>query len=127
LGRMCGWGGTYRGPQCHRFGHSIDQQNIIKKIRCVLRWPPIDVFDSTTNQKRAGVEEKRVEKRDKHGGVAEGCQCATSACGRREGAKYRIVDDCTLLSHDVERHVPNMAMTASKIAGKLDLIYLIIL
>ncbi len=68
-----------------------------------------------------GVAEERVEKRDKHGGVAEGCQCATSPCGRLEGATYRIVKDCTLLGHDAERHDPNMEVTAYKIAGKLDL------
>jgi hypothetical protein len=79
-------------------------------------------FDSTTNQKWVGVEENRVEKRDKHGGVAHGCQCATSVCGWREGAKYHIVDDCTLLGHDAEHHDPNTAITASKIAGKPDLI-----
>ncbi len=64
-----------------------------------------------------------MEKRDEHGGVAEGCQCATSACGRREGATYRIVDNRTLLGHDAEHHVLNTAITASKIAGKPDLIY----
>ncbi len=96
---------------------------IIKIIHCGLRWPPINVFDSTTNQKWVGAEEKRVEKRGKRGGVAEGCQCSTSACGRREGAMYRIVDNPTLLGHDAECHVPNTAMTASKIAGKLDPIY----
>jgi hypothetical protein len=36
---------------------------------------------------------------------------------------YRIVNNRTLLGHDAECHVPNTAMTASKIAGKLDLIY----
>ncbi len=64
-----------------------------------------------------------MEKRDECGGVAEGCLCAMSACGRREGAMYRIVNDCTLLGHDAERHVPNTAITASKIAGNPDLIY----
>jgi hypothetical protein len=49
-------------------------------------------------------------------------KCTTSACGRWEGATYRIVDNCTLLGHDAERHDPNTAMMASKIAGKLDLI-----
>jgi hypothetical protein len=67
-----------------------------------------------------GVE--RLEKRDKCAGVAEGYQCATSACGRREGATYCIVDNCTLLGHDVEHHDLNTVMTASKISGKLDLI-----
>ncbi len=69
-----------------------------------------------------GVEEKRMEKRDERRGVAEGCQCAMSACGRREGAMYHIINDCTLLGHDAERHVPNLAIMASKIAGKPDLI-----
>jgi hypothetical protein len=64
-----------------------------------------------------------VEKTDERGGVAEGCQCTTSACGRREGATYRIFDNCTLLGHDAECHDPNMAMTASEIGGKLGLIY----
>ncbi len=40
------------------------------------------VLHITTYQKWVGVGEERVEKRDKCGGVAEGCQCATSACGR---------------------------------------------
>ncbi len=40
------------------------------------------ILHTTTNQKWAGAEEERVEKREKHGGVAEGCQCATSACER---------------------------------------------
>ena len=35
----------------------------------------------------------------------------------------RIANVLTLLGHDAERHVPNMAMTASKIAGEPDLIY----
>jgi hypothetical protein len=40
------------------------------------------ILHTTTNQKQAGTGEERVEKRDKHGGVAEGCQWATSACGK---------------------------------------------
>jgi hypothetical protein len=64
-----------------------------------------------------------VEKRDKCGGVAEGCQCTTSACGRLAGATYCIINNHTLLGHDAEHHDPNTAMTASKIAGKLDLIF----
>jgi hypothetical protein len=36
---------------------------------------------------------------------------------------YRIVNDRMLLGHDAERHVPNTAMAASKIAGKPDLIF----
>jgi hypothetical protein len=66
---------------------------------------------------------ERGEKRDKCGAVAEGCQCATSAGGRREGATYHIVNNCTLLGHDAKRNDQNMAMMASKIAGKPDLIY----
>jgi hypothetical protein len=97
-------------------------ENIIKKIHHGLKWPPINVFDSTTNQKWAGAEEKRVEKRYKHGGMAEGCQCTTSACGKREEAMYCIVNNRMLLGHDAERHDPNTVMTASKIAGKPDLI-----
>jgi hypothetical protein len=34
-----------------------------------------------------------------------------------------IVNNCTLLGHDAEHHVPNTDMMASKIAGKPDLIY----
>ncbi len=45
-------------------------------------WPPIEHNHTTTNQKRAGAGEERVEKRDECGGVAEGCQCATPACRR---------------------------------------------
>jgi hypothetical protein len=63
-----------------------------------------------------------VEKRDECGGMAEGCQCTMSACVRREGGTYHIVEDRTLLGHDAECHVPNTAMTASKIAGMPDLI-----
>ncbi len=36
---------------------------------------------------------------------------------------YRIVNNCTLLGHDAECHDPNMAMTASIIAGEPELIY----
>jgi hypothetical protein len=56
----------------------------INNIKCIVafggRWSII--LHTTTNQKWAGAVEERVEKRDKCGGVAEGCQCATSACGR---------------------------------------------
>ena len=45
----------------------------------------VECSDTTTNQKRASVEEEGMEKRDKCGGVAaEGFQCATSACRGRE-------------------------------------------
>ncbi len=64
-----------------------------------------------------------MKRRDERGGVAEGCQCATSACRRRVGATYHIVNDRTMLGHDAEHHDPNTAMTASKIAGEPDLIY----
>ena len=47
----------------------------------------VECRDTTTNQKRAGAEEERMEKRDKCGRVAaEGCQCTTSAGGGREVA-----------------------------------------
>jgi hypothetical protein len=39
------------------------------------------------------------------------------------GATYCIIDNCMLLGHDAERHDPNTAMMASKVAGKPDLIY----
>ncbi len=80
------------------------------------------ILHTTTNQKQAGTGEERVEKRDKHGGVAEGCQWATSACGKWEGVAYRIVNNRTLLGHDDERHDPNTAMTASKKGGKQNLV-----
>jgi hypothetical protein len=44
-------------------------ENIIKKIHRGLRWPPIDVFDSTTNQKHAGVTEEVHGKRFDGGGA----------------------------------------------------------
>jgi hypothetical protein len=47
---------------------------------------PWNSGDTTTNQKWAGAEERKMEKRDKCRGAAEGCQCATSACGGREVA-----------------------------------------
>jgi hypothetical protein len=56
----------------------------IDNIKCIVafggHW--LIILHTTTNQKWAGTVEERVEKRDKRGGVAEGCQCATSACGR---------------------------------------------
>ncbi len=68
------------------WGHSIIvlaiqliNKNIIKKIHRDLRWPPIDVFNSTTNQKWAGVEEKRVEKKDAgQDGDEVGFECLNS-------------------------------------------------
>ena len=45
----------------------------------------VELRDTTTNQKRAGVEKERMEKRDECGGVAaEGYQCAASECGGQE-------------------------------------------
>ncbi len=76
----------------------------------------------TTYQKCVGTEEERVEKRDKHGGLAEGCQCTTSACKGREKAMQGIIDNHTLLGHNAERHDPNTTMTASKIASEPDLL-----
>ncbi len=63
-------------------GESDDKKiNNIKYIVALGgRW--LIILHTTTNQKWAGAGEERVEKRDKHGGVAEGCQCTTSACGR---------------------------------------------
>jgi hypothetical protein len=56
----------------------------INNIKCIVAfggcWSII--LHTTINQKWAGAVEERMEKRDEHGGVAEGCQCATSACGR---------------------------------------------
>ncbi len=73
-------------------------KNIFEKINFGLRWPPINVFDSTTNQKWAGVEEKKVKKRDEHGGVAEGCQCAMSACGeRRQRIAFSTIAHCWVM------------------------------
>jgi hypothetical protein len=69
-----------------------------------------------------GAEEKRIDKRDKHGGVAEGCQCTTPACGGREMVMQGIINNRTLLHHDAEHHDPNMTMMASKIVGEPDLV-----
>ncbi len=46
----------------------IDEK-IIKKIHRGLRWPPIDVFDATTNQKHSGVTEEAQGKRFDRGGA----------------------------------------------------------
>ncbi len=48
--------------------HLIDE-NIMKKIHRGLRWPPIDVFDSITNQKHAFMMEEVQEKRFNGGGA----------------------------------------------------------
>jgi hypothetical protein len=71
------WGGRAAGVE-HTGGHSaivlavqLIGKNIIKKIYCGLRWPPINVFDSTTNQKHTGVMEEVQGKRF-GGGVAWG-------------------------------------------------------
>ena len=80
--------------------------------------------DTTPNQKWVGKEAKRIKKRDGRGGMAaEGCQCVASMCGGRELAAWCIVDNFTLLGHDVECHDPETARTASKIADEPDLIY----
>jgi hypothetical protein len=105
------WGGKWNDKRINKN----------KKPRGFWR-PPIKDNHTTTNQNWAGVGEARMEKRDKRGGVAEGCQCATSACARRERATYCIINNCMLLGHDAECHDPNTAMTASKIAGNPDLI-----
>jgi hypothetical protein len=42
---------------------------------------------------------------------------------KERGGNIPHCHDCTLLGHDAERHVPNMAMTSSKITGELDLTY----
>ncbi len=97
-------------------------KNMIKKNDRGLRWPLINVFDSTTNQKWAGVEEKRVEKRDKRGGSGRGMPMHHVCVWKVRGGNVLHCRDCTLLGHDAERHDPNTAMTASKIAGKPDLI-----
>ena len=106
------------------WGGKLDVRNI-NNIKYIVAFGGcwLIILHTTTNQKWAGAVEERVEKRDEHGGVAEGCQCTKSACGRREGAMYRIVDNPTLLGHDAECHDPNTAMMASKIAGDPDLIY----
>ena len=44
-------------------------KNIIKKIHRGLRWPPINVFNSTTNQKHTGVMDEVQGKRFDGGGV----------------------------------------------------------
>jgi hypothetical protein len=78
--------------------------------------------DTTTNQKWVVAEEKRMMKWNKHEGVADGCQCAISACGGREMMMQGIVNNCTLLGHDAECQDPNTTMMASKIAGERNLI-----
>jgi hypothetical protein len=119
----CWGGGRMRGHRPIVGGESDDKK--INNIKYIVafggRWSII--LHTTTNQKWTGAGEERVEKRDEHGVVAEECQCTMSACGRREGGMYRIVDDCKLLSHDAEHHDPNTVMTASKKSGKLDLPY----
>jgi hypothetical protein len=60
----------------HTGGHSaivlavqLIDKNIIKKIHRGLRWPPINVFNSTTNQKHTGVMDEVQGKRFDGGGV----------------------------------------------------------
>jgi hypothetical protein len=56
----------------------------INNIKCIMAFGGcwLIILHTTTNQKWAGDEEERVEKRDKCWGMAEGCQCTMSACGR---------------------------------------------
>jgi hypothetical protein len=64
-------------------GGKLDNKNI-NNIKYIVAFggPWLIILHTTTNQKWAGAGEERVEKRDECGGVAEGCKCATSACGR---------------------------------------------
>jgi hypothetical protein len=83
--------------------------DVEKNLQCYImvsdsrRW---NSGDTTTNQKWAGTEEKRMEKRDGHGRVAEECQCATSAYGGRKVATWCILNNRTLMGHDAEHHDP---------------------
>ncbi len=57
-------------------------------------------YQPTKRMQRAGAEEKKTERRDESGGVAEGCQWPKSLCGGREMTTKRIIDDRMLLGHD---------------------------
>jgi hypothetical protein len=75
--------GVHEGTPSNCLGWQIGRQknNNIKYIVAFGgHW--LIILHTTNNQKWAGAGEERVEKRDEHGGVAEGCQCATSACRR---------------------------------------------
>jgi hypothetical protein len=73
------WGGRAAGVE-RMGGHSaivlavqLINKNIIRKIHRSLRLPPINVFDSTTNQKHVGVTEEVQGKRfngEESGGMA---------------------------------------------------------
>ncbi len=123
LERRLAGGGRVRGHRPIVWGGKSDNKKI-NNIKYIVafggRW--LIILHTTTYQKWVGIKEERVDKRDERGGVAEGCQCATPACERWEGAMYRILENHMLLGHDAERHDPNTAMTASKKAGKPDLI-----
>ncbi len=78
-----GGGGVRMETPFNRLGQQMEQQKN-NNIKCIVafggRW--LIILHTTTNQKWAGAVEERVEKRDERRGVAERCQCATSAFGR---------------------------------------------
>jgi hypothetical protein len=69
LERTRGWGGTYGGSQRHCFAIQLINKKKIKKTHHSLRWPRINVFDATTNQKHAGVTAEVQGKRFDGGGA----------------------------------------------------------
>ncbi len=83
IAEVGGGGGRGGRPRPIIWGGEWNDEKI-NNIKCIVafggRW--LINFHTTINQKWAGAVEERVEKRDKRGGVAEGCQCSTSACGR---------------------------------------------
>jgi hypothetical protein len=53
--------------------------------------------DTTTNQKQAGAEEERMEKRNERWGVAaEGCKFSAGLPWRETEEDKRIIDDCSI-------------------------------
>ncbi len=71
-------------------------KNIIKPIHCGLRWPPINVFDSTTNQKHAGVMEEVQGKRFDGGGAqGNGNSIVLGAIELGRGKKIKKIDELT--------------------------------
>jgi hypothetical protein len=72
------------GDPIQSFGAANGTTKKINNMKCIVafgsRW--LIILHTTANQKWAGTVEERVEKRGERGGVAEGCQCTTSACGR---------------------------------------------
>jgi hypothetical protein len=69
-------------------------KNILKKIHYGLRWPPIDVFDSTTNQKHMGVMEEVQGKRFNGGGArGNGNTIVLWAIKLGRGKKIKLVDE----------------------------------